>query len=402
MHARSPDKPSQAQLILPLLDTIASMGGKATPKAAAAALANRFRLDPVTTDAVTISADGRPTNVWRRHVRYAAQKAKQLGYLPENSPGLWQLADEAADGLRSASARIVVIVTHDEAGQPVAAQIDIAATLPSIHTVRLGDARDLSWIDDNQIALAVTSPPYFDLKHYGHAPGQLATFDAYQDFLSALAPTWRELFRVLQPGGRLACNVGDVMRSRKQHSTHHVLPLHADILVQARDIGFLPLTGILWQKIAHCGYEQGRGGILGRPGQPNGVIRSEIEHVLLLKKPGPYRTPTKAQQAASQISPDEYQTWHRPIWSDVAGARATADHPAPFPITIPYRLIRMFSFTGDTVLDPFGGTLATAKAAMAAGRNSVSVEVEPAYYEAGVAALQTHARQVAQGPFTAP
>ncbi|MTJ94053.1 MAG: site-specific DNA-methyltransferase, partial [Desulfovibrio sp.] len=116
-----------------------------------------------------------------------------------------------------------------------------------------------------------------------------------------------------------------------------------------------------------------------------------LTHILLLKKPGPYRNPTTAQQEASRISREEYARWYRPVWDDIAGAKKTAVHPAPFPVEIPYRLIRMFSFAGDTVLDPFGGIFNTSIAAMRAGRNSVCNEIAQTYFEAGLETVREKA-----------
>jgi site-specific DNA-methyltransferase (adenine-specific) len=179
------------------------------------------------------------------------------------------------------------------------------------------------------------------------------------------------------------------------HGTHHLLPLHADLLVRSRNYGFQALNGIIWNKLSNCNYEQGGGGYLGKPGQPNGVIKSELEHILFLKKPGPYRSPTPEQQAASRISPEEHAAWFRPIWSDIPGARATKQHPAPWPVEVPYRLIRMFSFVGDDVVDLFSGRFNTTVAAMRAGRNSIGLDIGPGYVAEGIRHAAHHARSLA-------
>lgn len=383
MHPPSQDKPTQGQLVFPLLRTLQDMGGTGKARDVAGALADHFRLDEDVRSERVTTADGQQVNLWQRHVRFARQKCVAMGYLRSDGHGRWAMTDEGGAGVRAATPAVTVTVFVDAAGQPRSAQVDIAVGLPTIHTLHRGDSRDLSWISNGEVPLIVTSCPYFDVVEYEHEAGQLADFASYEAFLQQLDQVWRECWRVLAPGGRLACNVADVLRSRKAHGTHHVLPLHADILVRSRSLGFQALTGIMWRKITRCSYEQGPGGLLGKPGQPNGVIKSELEHILLLKKPGPYRSPAAEQAAASAITKAEHAAWYRPVWDDVPGTRDRR-HPAPFPVEIPYRLIRMFSFAGDTVLDPFGGRFTTTAAAMRAGRNSIGVEIAPSYFAAGV------------------
>jgi DNA modification methylase len=263
------------------------------------------------------------------------------------------------------------------------------------HTLVQGDSRDLSWIDDQSIALAVASPPYANLKTYVDAPGQLGAIDDYHEFLEALDFVWRECFRVLTPGGRLAVNVGDVLRSRKQAGRHFVLPLHADILVRSRAVGFDALTGIVWQKRGNLHTEQGGARtFLGKPYEPNAIVHAELEHMLMLRKPG-YRSPTPGQRAVSRLSREDHARYFRAVWSDIPGASTRDGHPAPFPIEVPHRLIRMFSFVGDDVLDPFAGRFTTAIAAMRAGRHSVGVDVGASYVAQGAARLRAEAVRLA-------
>ncbi|HEX8001338.1 MAG TPA: site-specific DNA-methyltransferase [Mycobacteriales bacterium] len=247
--------------------------------------------------------------------------------------------------------------------------------------VRLGDARDLSFIETESVHLVVTSPPYAMLKEYPDRPGQLGNMPVYDDFLDELDRVWRECLRILVPGGRVACVVGDVCISRRQGGRHHVLPLSADIQVRGRKLGFDNLTPIRWIKVANIKLEASRSSrFLGKPNLPNGVVKNDVEHILLLRKPGGYRKPTDEQQRLSFIPTEEYSKLFAPVWTDVTGQLRTA-HPAPFPVEVPRRLIRMFSFVGDTVVDPFGGTGTTALAAMETGRNSVTVEVDPTYVD---------------------
>jgi DNA modification methylase len=249
------------------------------------------------------------------------------------------------------------------------------------HILREGDARDLSWIPDQSVHLVCTSPPYASLKAYPVGPGQLGNLVDYDGFLDQLDTVWAECLRVLVPGGRVACVVGDVCIARRNGGRHHVQPLSADIQVRARHLGFDNLTPIRWLKVSNIALEASRSArFLGKPNLPNGIVKNDLEHILLLRKPGGYRKPTPAQERGSFISTDDYARWFAPIWTDVTGQQRRS-HPAPYPVEIPRRLIRMFSFVDDTVLDPFAGTGTTALAAVETGRHSVSVEVEGDYMD---------------------
>jgi len=243
------------------------------------------------------------------------------------------------------------------------------------------DARDLSSIADASVHLVVTSPPYWTLKQYVGSSGQLGDLDDYEEFLTQLDGVWSECERVLVPGGRICCVVGDVCLPRRLHGRHFVVPLHADIQVRARSLKLDVLTPILWHKIANGVTEaEGNGaGFYGKPYQPNAVVKNDIEYILFMRKGGEYRKVEPLQKALSMLTKPEMQAWWRSIWTDIKGASTRMGHPAPYPAALAERLIRMFSFAGDTVLDPFGGTGSTAVAAVAAGRNSITFDIEPSY-----------------------
>ena len=250
---------------------------------------------------------------------------------------------------------------------------------PRSHLIHEGDARDLSFIPNESVHFVCTSPPYGSLKEYPAHPDQLGNMADYDEFLDELDKVWSECLRILVPGGRVACVVGDVCISRRQGGRHYVLPLSADIQARARPVGFDNLTPIRWLKVANMKLEASKSGrYLGKPNLPNGIVKNDLEHILFLRKPGGYRKPTAAMEKASRIETDDYVRYFAPIWSDVTG-QLRRDHPAPYPTEIPRRLIRMFSFAGDTVVDPFGGTGTTALAAMEADRNSISIEIDPTY-----------------------
>lgn len=230
--------------------------------------------------------------------------------------------------------------------------------------------------------LVVTSPPYWTLKRYNEHADQLGHVEDYDTFLDALDEVWRHCFRALVPGGRLVCVVGDVCLSRRRNNGRHtVVPLHAAIQERCRRIGFDNLAPIIWHKIANANYEVGGAGsgFLGKPYEPNAVIKNDIEFILMQRKPGGYRSPGRADRVLSIVSADNHRLWFRQIWNDVTGA-STKVHPAPYPLELAERLVRMFSFVGDTVLDPFMGTATTNLAAARWGRNSIGVEIDPSYF----------------------
>ena len=250
------------------------------------------------------------------------------------------------------------------------------------HDLILNDARAASHLCENSIHLVVTSPPYWTLKRYNDSDDQLGHVADYDAFIEALDAVWKHCYRALVPGGRLIVNVGDVCLSRKKNNGRHtVVPLHATIQEHCKRIGFDNLAPIIWHKIANANYEvSGGGGFLGKPYEPNAVIKNDIEFVLMQRKPGGYRSPSTRERLLSVISADNYQTWFRQIWSDLPGA-STSKHPAPYPVEFAERLVRMFSFVGDTVLDPFMGTGSTNIACARWGRNSIGIEVDPKYFE---------------------
>lgn len=246
------------------------------------------------------------------------------------------------------------------------------------HRLINGDARDLSFLADESVHLVVTSPPYWNLKRYNDSPGQLGHIQDYEAFLGELDKVWRHVYRVLVPGGRLVCVVGDVCVARRNFGRHLVFPLHSDISVMCRKIGFDNLNPIIWHKIANATYEVSNGSrFLGKPYEPNAIIKNDMEFILMQRKPGGYRQPTTRQREGSRIAKADFGRWFQQMWS-ITGA-STKHHPAPFPLELATRLVRMFSFVEDTVLDPFCGSGTTMVAALRCARNSIGVEIDPDY-----------------------
>jgi len=251
------------------------------------------------------------------------------------------------------------------------------------HRLVQEDSRKLAFIEDESVHLVLTSPPYWTLKKYRDHDDQLGDIEDYEEFLRELDEVWEHCFRVLVPGGRLICVVGDVCLSRRKNDGRHtVVPLHASIQEHCRRIGYDNLSPIIWHKIANASYEaNGNGvGFLGKPYEPNAVVKNDIEYILMERKPGGYRKPSVATRVLSVISDENHRLWFQSIWSGVTGA-STKNHPAPYPEELATRLVRMFSFVGDTVLDPFMGTGTTTVAAAKWGRNSIGVEIDPHYFD---------------------
>ncbi len=178
--------------------------------------------------------------------------------------------------------------------------------------------------------------------------------DDYEAFLGELDRVWQRCFDGLVPGGRLICVVGDVCLSRRRNAGRHmVMPLHASIQEHCRALGFDNLAPIIWHKIANAQLEASGNGtsFLGKPFEPNSVIKNDIEFILMQRKPGGYRKPDLATRTLSVIPADHHKAWFQQIWTGLGGA-STRHHPAPYPLELAKRLIQMFSFVGDTVVDP--------------------------------------------------
>jgi len=259
------------------------------------------------------------------------------------------------------------------------------------HELILGDARDASALEENSVHLVVTSPPYWTLKRYNDHDAQMGHIADYDEFLAGLDEVWTNCYRSLVPGGRLVINVGDVCLSRRKNKGRHtVVPLHASIQDHCKRIGFDNLAPIIWHKIANAKYEiAGGGGFLGKPYEPNAVIKNDIEFVLMQRKPGGYRRPTKEGRLLSIISAENYQRWFRQLWTDLKGT-SNPKHPAPYPLEFAERIVRMFSFVGDTVLDPFMGSGTTNLACARWGRNSIGIELDTAYFDVATKRVREH------------
>lgn len=286
-------------------------------------------------------------------------------------------------------AALDLLVANEQRAIPAIAKTpaivsEIEAAVSSIateHHLYVGDSRALDFVPDESVHLVVTSPPYWTLKEYLPHEAQLGAVEDYEEFLDQLDRVWAHCLRVLVPGGRLIVVVGDVCLSRRQYGRHVVFPLHASIQERCRQLSFDNLAPIIWHKIANANFEVNSGsGFLGKPYEPGGVIKNDIEYVLFQRKPGGYRSPSLSARALSVIPEERHREWFQQVWLGLTGA-STRNHPAPYPVQLAERLIRMFSFVGDTVLDPFMGTGSTNLASAMWGRDSIGVELHDEYFE---------------------
>jgi modification methylase len=315
----------------------------------------------------------------RRRVAHGVEdQARGQAQLPAGWAGLSQYVPHELGDMADTQTAIPRIARDPSLTRRIEQSVQ---TIPTTHRLIAHDARDMSSLANESVQLVLTSPPYWTLKEYRASEGQLGHVANYDEFLREVDKVWRESFRVLVPGGRLICVVGDVCLSRRENAGRHtVVALHASIQEHCRKIGFDNLAPIIWHKISNAAYEvEGGSGFLGKPYEPNAVIKNDIEFILMERKPGGYRAPDLSAKILSLISAENHQKWFQQVWTGITGA-STKDHPAPFPLELAERLIRMFSFVGDTVLDPFMGTGTTTVAAAKWGRNSIGLEVDPHYF----------------------
>lgn len=256
----------------------------------------------------------------------------------------------------------------------------MTALAPTTHLIYLADARSLAEVGDASVDLAVTSPPYWCLKDYGHAE-QTGYAQSYPDYLAALVATFRECHRVLRPGCRLAINIGDQYLRASEHDRYRVQPIPADLTTALVAEGLDFMGSIIWRKISTT-HTTGGGALMGSMYYPrDGHVTYEHEYILLFRKQGKWRRPPAEVRERSRLTKQERLQWFRGVWDDLRPTRQEL-HQAMFPLELPRRLIRMYSFWGETVLDPFLGSGSTSVAAALEGRHSVGYEINEAWLDA--------------------
>ena len=244
------------------------------------------------------------------------------------------------------------------------------------HTIINGDSRKMNELQDKSVHLIVTSPPYWQLKDYG-SDNQIGFNDTYEQYINNLNLVWKECFRVLHDGCRLCINIGDQFARSVYYGRYKVIPIHSEIIRFCETIGFDFMGQIIWQKTTTMN-TTGGGAVMGSfPHPRNGIVKLDFEYILIFKKQGNAPKPTAEQKAQSAMTNEEWNTYFSGHWY-FNGAKQDK-HLAMFPEELPKRLIKMFSFPQETVLDPFMGSGTTAAVAKALGRDSVGYEINPEF-----------------------
>ncbi len=231
-------------------------------------------------------------------------------------------------------------------------------------------------LKDNSMHLVITSPPYWQLKDYG-TDNQIGFHDSYESYINNLNLVWKECYRVLHNGCRLCVNIGDQFARSVYYGRYKVIPIREEIIKFCENIGFDYMGAIIWQKVTTSNTTGGGIQMGSYPYPRNGILKLDYEFILIFKKLGETPKPTKEQKELSKMTAEEWNTFFAGHWNFV-GARQT-NHIAMFPEELPRRLIKMFSFYGENVLDPFGGSGTTSLAAKNLGRNSASFEINPEF-----------------------
>ena len=253
--------------------------------------------------------------------------------------------------------------------------------METTHKLIQGDSRNLSLIKDRSVHLIITSPPYWQLKDYGN-DGQIGFHDSYESYINNLNAVWTECYRVLHDGCRLCINIGDQFARSVYYGRYKVIPIRTEIIRFCEMLGMDYMGAVIWQKQTTMN-TTGGGAVMGSfPYPRNGILKIDYEFILIFKKQGKAPVPTVEQKKLSEMTKEEWNAYFASHWN-FGGAKQDG-HIAVFPEELPRRLIKMFSFAGETVFDPFMGSGTTALAARNLQRNSIGYEINPAfkqYYE---------------------
>ena len=240
---------------------------------------------------------------------------------------------------------------------------------------------------DNSVHLAITSPPYWQLKDYG-TDNQIGFHDTYENYINNLNLVWKECYRTLHNGCRLCVNIGDQFARAVYYGRYKVIPIREEIIKFCENIGFDYMGAIIWQKVTTSNTTGGGVQMGSYPYPRNGILKLDYEFILVFKKLGDAPKPTKEQKELSKMTAEEWNTFFAGHWN-FAGARQN-NHIAMFPEELPRRLIKMFSFIGETVLDPFAGSGTTSLAAKNLDRNSVGYEINQDFFPIIKEKLEVH------------
>lgn len=242
-------------------------------------------------------------------------------------------------------------------------------------TVIIGDSRKMPELSDSSVDLVATSPPYWHIKDYG-VDDQIGFGQSLHHYLQDLYLVWKECYRALKPGTRLCINIGDQFLRSIIYGRYKIAPLHSEFISQCEKLGFDYMGSIIWQKKTTMNTTGGAAVMGSYPFPPNGLIEVDYEFILLFKKPGKKEV-SKETKEKSRLTKEEWKEYFTGHW--VFGGERQVDHEAMFPQELPKRLIKMFSFAGDVVLDPFLGSGTTIKVALDLERNAVGYEINPEF-----------------------
>jgi len=240
------------------------------------------------------------------------------------------------------------------------------------HKIIIGDSREMAEVDEKSVHLIITSPPYWQLKDYGSAD-QIGYNDSYEDYINNLNLVWAECHRVLHDGCRLCINIGDQFARSVYYGRYKVIPIRTEIIKFCETLGFDYMGAIIWQKPTTMNTTGGATVMGSFPYPRNGIIKIDYEFILIFKKPGDSPKVSKEIKEQSKLSKEEWNEYFSGHWN--FNGEKQIQHLAMFPEELPKRLIKMFSFVGDTVLDPFLGSGTTILAAKNLNRNSVGYEI---------------------------
>ena len=244
------------------------------------------------------------------------------------------------------------------------------------HKIIIGDSRDMSEVTDESIQLIITSPPYWQLKDYG-GDAQIGFDDSYEDYINNLNLVWKECHRVLEPGCRLCVNIGDQFARSVYYGRYKVIPIRTEIIRFCETIGFDYMGAVIWQKVTTCNTTGGATIMGSYPYPRNGILKIDYEFILIFKKHGKAKQVPKEIKEKSKMTKKEWNEFFTGHWN-FSGEKQDK-HIAMFPVELPRRLIKMFSYVGDTVIDPFLGSGTTTLAAKTLERNSIGYEVNAEY-----------------------
>jgi len=248
--------------------------------------------------------------------------------------------------------------------------------METIHKIITGDSRWMKEVTDESVHLIVTSPPYWQLKDYGNE-NQIGFNDSYEEYVNNLNLVWNECHRVLHQGCRLCVNIGDQFARSVYYGRYKIIPIRTEIIKFCESVGFDYMGAIIWQKVTTCNTTGGATVMGSFPYPRNGIIKIDYEFILIFKKYGTAPKVPNEVKEQSKLTQEEWNQFFTGHWN-FSGERQDK-HLAMFPEELPRRLIKMFSFVGDTVLDPFLGSGTTSLAAKSLDRNSIGYEISEAY-----------------------